>query len=618
VKFPVSQLEGVFSIPFPSTEVSVVMTNTTDKPLTIDGQTVFAGLSANFPLALVLGSHQSKVLKLPADFIRHAKAGAVSLSHNGEKGALLAMIYAQEEDRGFSLAVNFSTKRGLTNQIQGAGLRLDKINGRNLKPVIVVRNLSKETRIITAKIPYTGLDGSEGSIAIPQLTLDSGKISLLDTSNFKLLRSEFATAGLEIEYTGTPGEVIASAYSMSADGDQVFALPLKDPQAILNSTGSYPWFIDEKGSTVVFIKNTTNEPQRFLADIVYPGGMWGSNLRTIAPGQTVMLDVKAIRDAQVKGSEGNTVPIDATVGHVYWTSYGASAKKLIGRSQTVNLGKRLAVTYECQMGCSCGAGGFYNGRITPSSASVDLGDTAPFVAEQQDVNCMYIPGSWYTVSASWASSDTNIATVSGGIATGTGAGSTSIMASWMTSFTTYGDTGDCTDVNPCHCTTNDSPFDTSAVVTVQCRIPTGETQAGVGWETVGQYLWRQTLQPATVNWAGRRFREVSYQAGTDGCHFQNSSIDEQPRFLPTTIFTLENNQYNDEVGWTSADAVNYYRVERPLRGLPLPCEADDFQEMEMFCGDVPTPWVSNVLRSVITATDVQSWRGNQGAGRTWP
>jgi len=65
MKFPVSQLESVFSIPFPSTEVSVIVTNTTNKSLTIDGQTVFAGLSAKFPLACVLGSHQSKVYDTP-------------------------------------------------------------------------------------------------------------------------------------------------------------------------------------------------------------------------------------------------------------------------------------------------------------------------------------------------------------------------------------------------------------------------------------------------------------------------------------------------------------------------------------------------------------------------
>src|SRR5262249_38376607 len=153
---------------------------------------------------------------------------------------------------------------------------------RNLRPVVAVRNLGQEQTRITARIPYTTPDGSTGSITLPQLTLQPGEMDLLDASNFKLRQGVFAAAGLEIEYTGTPGSVIASAYSASADGDQVFALPLKDPQAIMSSTGGYPWFINDEGSTVVFIKNTTSEPQRFLLDIVYPGGMWGSNLRTIA------------------------------------------------------------------------------------------------------------------------------------------------------------------------------------------------------------------------------------------------------------------------------------------------------------------------------------------------
>jgi hypothetical protein len=284
MKFPNPELEGVFSMPFESMRVSVVMTNTTDKSLLVTGKVKFANLPLQVPISVMLAPHQGHVLKLPKGAASQARAGEVSLSHDGEKGALLAVIHAQEESKGFSLAFNFGTGLGVSNRIDGAGLRLDRLDGRNLKPVIVARNLSNETKTLSAKIPYTSTN-REGFIDLPRLVLDPGEIGIFKTSSVKLRQLEFTTAGLEIEYTGTPGGVIVSAYSMSEDGDQVFVLPLKDPRGVPSSTGGYPWFIDdEKGSTIVLIKNTTNEPQRFYADVVYSGGMWGSNLRTVAPG----------------------------------------------------------------------------------------------------------------------------------------------------------------------------------------------------------------------------------------------------------------------------------------------------------------------------------------------
>lgn len=177
----------------------------------------------------------------------------------------------------------------------------------------------------------------------------------------------------------------------------------------------------------------------------------------------------------------------------------------------------------------------------------------------------------------------------------------------------YSDSGD----GSCR---GEPPFDPTAdvVVEVQCNIPTGTTQASDGWVTVGQHKWLVTLLPTTTNWAGRRFREVSYAPSVDGCHFQNSLVPHVPLFLPTTIFTLETNQFTDFVGYVSAFAVDYYRDERPLRGLPLPCEYNDFQEDEMFCGDVPMPYGRRVLVGRIGATTIFSGRGDQGAGRTWP
>jgi Bacterial Ig-like domain (group 2) len=479
--------------------------------------------------------------------------------------------------------------------------------------VIAVRNIGESATTVTATIPYSNRNGDTGTISLPQVSLAPGEIKLLNTSNPQLRRSDFATAGLEIRYTGAPGSMIATASSVSQSGNHVFALPMKDPNGGLSSTGDYPWFINETSATVVFIKNTTDEPQYFHLDLVYANDRrWGSNLRLLAPHQTFALDVKKIRDSQEKGIEGNTLPPDATTGHVFWSVRG-KPKTLIGRAQTVDFKNGLASTYECQ--CTCGmsyVGAEWNIQGTGGSFP---GDTLQFVVRETDRNCYSQQQSSYDVPANqvfFSTDDPSVATIdSNGLGTAEAPGQTNVRASWNTVGIVHVDFSG-------ECWVEEKSEELTFSWDVQCRIPTGETQASMGWITVGQHRWRQTLQPTTVNWAGRRFREVSYQPSTDGCHFQDSAVHHVPLFLPTTIYTLETNQYDDMVGWVDGNAVNYYRVERPLRGLPLPCEYNDFQEVEMFCGDVPMPFVRMVLRGVIGQTTLSSWRGDQGAGRTWP
>jgi hypothetical protein len=410
--------------------VSVIITNTTAQPIIVNGDAIFAGANGHHPVQSQLGAYQTQVVNLPQGLVKKASAGAVSLNHNGAKGALLAMIHLQDADRGYSEAVNFTDPGDKTTERHGAGLRLGSINNDPLKAVIAVRNIGDSPTTVNATVPYSKQNGKTGTISLPQVSLAPGEIKLLNTSNPQLRRNDFDTAGLEIKYTGAPGSVIATASSVSRSGNQVFTLPMKDPKSGLSSTGGYPWFIDEKGSTVVFIKNTTETQQQFHLDIIFPGGQWGSNLRTLAPGQTFKLDVREIRDSQAKGSEGNTIPLEAARGHVSWSVFGTAEKVLIGRAQTVDLAHGMASTYECFCPCPSSFGG---ARLTPSSLIGFPGSTTSFLAQQQNITCHGTLSCWFNVpgGATFSSADPSIATIdSGGFATCVSPGSTTLLASW--------------------------------------------------------------------------------------------------------------------------------------------------------------------------------------------
>ncbi|MCW5967166.1 MAG: hypothetical protein KIT57_01515 [Blastocatellales bacterium] len=401
MKFSSARLEAVYSIPVASAEVSLIISNTTESVLAVQGEGRFLGANGRYPIDRLLKPHETRVVELPPGLVKITKAGAISLSHNGGAGALLAKIHIQEPGKGFSATVNFSDpSKGKTTQYHGAGLRLGSINGKSLAPSVVVRNLSGTPTTVTGRVVFATEIGGEGKVNISRTTLNPGEIKLLDVSHPRLLRSDISTAGLELEYEGAPGSVIADALSITSDGNQVFGLPLKDPKGGMSSTGGYPWFIGDSSSTVVFIKNTTDEPQFFHLDVVYPGGKWGSNLRTLAPHQTFSLDIREIRDAQEKGVDGITIPQNADVGHVYWSSRSLQTKTLIGRAETVDFAVAISSTYECQ--CPC-AGSYADSTIEPAGVNGFVGDTQQFIAREQNYSCFGGTATWYNVPNNWVS-----------------------------------------------------------------------------------------------------------------------------------------------------------------------------------------------------------------------
>lgn len=120
--------------------------------------------------------------------------------------------------------------------------------------MIAVRNIGESATTVAATVPYSKQNGDAGTIALPQVSLKPGEIKLLNTSNPQLRRTDFATAGLEVRYTGAPGSVIATASSVSQSGNHVFALPMKDPKGGLSSTGGYPWFIVDMSTTQACVR----------------------------------------------------------------------------------------------------------------------------------------------------------------------------------------------------------------------------------------------------------------------------------------------------------------------------------------------------------------------------
>jgi hypothetical protein len=434
--FASPQLETVWWIPSRKSDVRLVLSNTSDSGLAVSA--VVDGVTPKLKEAssLTLAPHETRVLRVPQDLTDKrgaalAEAGGVSLRHSGAAGALLARALIQEPQTGYSAVAEFTDPQtAKSSELHGAGLRLGEAGGERLEPVVVARNTRNTETVLGGRLSYALADGSMGHVDLPETRLAAGEARVVHVAGGPGLQPQaVASAGLEFEYSGGPGAVVMSALSRSRSGRQVFRVPLIDPVALPSSTGGYPWYIEGSSSTVVYVKNVTDQPRQFRPFILYDGGTYMPDLKTVEPGQTVTLDVRALRDGQVPDANGQTIPRAATRGQVQWSMTGRENHVLIGRAEQADAARGLSSSYAC---ANCCPNEFFDGWVTPGDIVGYEDDTSQFTAMQRDTNCygqLYPPR--MADVAYYESTDPAVASCTyNGFATAQLPGFTSIVATW--------------------------------------------------------------------------------------------------------------------------------------------------------------------------------------------
>ena len=447
-KFDSHQQEAVWWMPSNDAKVKVVLTNTTNAPFSVTGKLAKKPNNTGSPQTFGLAAHQTKVLDLREDFtdgnqFANAEIIALSLQHSGVKDALLARVMVAEVQRGYSNVVQFSNpNNGSSSEYQGVGFQIEDIANQQLTPVISVRNVGTATATVTAKVPYTRADGTKDSITLPTEQLSGGEMRLLKVQRIiqRVRQENIKVASLEITYDTAPGSVIAAAHSVSDDHNQVFRVPMWDPLGQRSPTGGYPWHIEGTSATETYIKNIADYEEDYVAFLVWQnGGIYMIGLKSLAAHETVHIDVKKLRDEQIPDERGRTIPLYISSGQLQWTlrrkdnlpdDDARANLSLIGRSEQVDLTKKIVNNYACQ---NCCAGNFVTGYITPYPGDAEFGQNVQYEAYELGQTCYGSPYSMQIPSPMWSSSSQNIAVINtNGLAATVGVGQTNITASWHT------------------------------------------------------------------------------------------------------------------------------------------------------------------------------------------
>jgi hypothetical protein len=199
-----------------------------------------------------------------------------------------------------------------------------------------------------------------------------------------------------------------SAVSYSPSENHVFQLPLFDPNKMASSAGGYPWKADGDYATVLYIKNETNQPQRYVANLTYAGGKYFVGAKTIKAKQTVAIDFRQLRDSQTADANGHLIPTNLENGQITWSVFNGENKTLSGRSEQINLSQGLSSTYDCR---NCCPDSTIIDGVIPGTGEAEVGGTINYLLNTHIESCYGNSGTFPSEGYGWLSTDSSIAII---------------------------------------------------------------------------------------------------------------------------------------------------------------------------------------------------------------
>ena len=94
-------------------------------------------------------------------------------------------------------------------------------------------------------------------------------------------RSDLDSVTVTIENSGSSGSLIGALYSTERTSGVTQDVPLRDSGVVRNSTGAYPWRLDDDYASIVSITNVGKEAAQFAATVRYNGGQYALQPRGV-------------------------------------------------------------------------------------------------------------------------------------------------------------------------------------------------------------------------------------------------------------------------------------------------------------------------------------------------
>jgi len=324
--------------------------------------------------AIGLEAHHQEIINIGKELKKlkmesAASAGAIVLQYSNGPGAIAVAGSIMNKDNGFSSTMRFSDSTMYrTDTLHGAYLPIGKptsesglSQGLIFTPHITIGNVADQSVRVRVTVRYrVGNNGD--SVELAPVDLKEHEVRELDVSPILSAVGDrvLSDSGIEIKQNGPLGAVIGSVASVDQTGNQVFDVPLRDPKLLhMTAGGNHPWTIAGDNLAVLHLKNidpdANDKPRQALVTIYFDGGKYRLPIQLIMPGQTLNVDIKKLRDKQVKDDLGNVIPRSVNTGQVEWFSLGGSGQ-FVGRIVQYDPEAKIASSFSCGTVCSCDPG----------------------------------------------------------------------------------------------------------------------------------------------------------------------------------------------------------------------------------------------------------------------
>ncbi len=271
---------------------------------------------------------------------------AVTLTHDGTMGDLMAVGVASDVRTGFSVLVSFSGN-GTVQLLRAVGpfLASPAADPAASTHSAVLVGFNLEPRAVSGTGIVRCSSGEEGSFPVEFRPRAGTTIEVAPPPEAEDPRS--CSFELELE---RPVEVVVRLFSLDPTGDLSTEIELKRDRRAGVSNGRYPFDLDVDASEVL-IENLSDEPAFFRGGILYAEGVYIFPVQTVEPGRNLLIDLKRLRDEAVPDILGNPLPANLQIGQFYWGQDGES-RTLAGSLRAIDLKAGTASVTSCQQ-CPC-------------------------------------------------------------------------------------------------------------------------------------------------------------------------------------------------------------------------------------------------------------------------
>jgi hypothetical protein len=427
-------LEGMWWRQEPGVTGFVALSNLLGQPMDVKLEVSDSVGVARETHLTTISPHGTKVVNLSELSSLNATEGGVRIHYNGPEYALAVNGGLEDQSTGYSAIMPFRFTPASSTKIQqleyaAVGLMTGPADPMMsfpadtvFTPYAMLRNISGKPLPVTPTFWWMEA-GTARSASLPALTLAPYQTqtlnlkALLTTSGLANFNGSF---NLVLDTVSPLGGLLIKSGSVDQKYTYVFEVAEQGVGVSITKPISY-WSTAHGDDSMVSLWNPADEAQDLVFTLFFSGGHYQLPLH-LGPRASLNFNVSEIIHNQIPDAEGNIIP--ATV-------YEGSAEISGPRDEiehilvAVNSGTYNVQKATCHLVCTQCTAPTEDAWIDPNPIDTPVGDSV-----QSAFNVQINSGPVYdfTSTSKWSSSQTSIATVSGGLVKGISSGQVTITA----------------------------------------------------------------------------------------------------------------------------------------------------------------------------------------------